>query len=191
MTNRRLASNELEILTYLYKFGNEIIQFETRYGEEQKDPVRVDDYIRDSLLYDDIVFDNRLYRELFDEYFKSMRNMTEKGEERQAHILRYFDSAGNAVWLSCISEMLIDQHQLTVKVFREAIEPEVTRLSANVPKSILIYKREITRQQSAAISKQISEAQKAGDRDLEQELAAKLMVMTKVIYAFSKELNML
>ena len=117
--------------------------------------------------------------------------MTEKGEERQAHILRHFDSAGNAVWLSCISEMLIDQHQLTVKVFREAIEPEVTRLGSNVPKSILIYKREITRQQSAAISKQISEAQKAGDRDLEQELAAKLMVMTKVIYAFSKELNML
>ena len=191
LTNRRLASNEQEILTYLYKFGNEVIQFETHYGEEQKDPVRVDDYIRDSLLYDDIVFDNRLYRELFDEYFKSMRNMTEKGEERQAHILRHFDSAGNAVWLSCISEMLIDQHQLTVKVFREAIEPEVTRLGANVPKSILIYKREITRQQSAAISKQISEAQKAGDRDLEQELAAKLMVMTKVIYAFSKELNML
>ena len=87
--------------------------------------------------------------------------------------------------------MLIEAHQLTVKVFKESIEPEKNRLGVIVPKSILIYKNEITKQECAAIQKQISEAQRSGDKALEQELAGKLMLLVKVRNAFSHELNRL
>lgn len=191
ITNRHLASNELEILTYLYKYGNEMMKFESLYGEEGREPVRADDYIRDSLYYDEISFSNRLYKELFDEYFASLRTLSVTGDERHALILRHFDSVGNPAWASCVSGMLIEAHQLTVKVFKESIEPEKNRLGVIVPKSILIYKNEITKQECAAIQKQISEAQRSGDKALEQELAGKLMLLVKVRNAFSHELNRL
>ncbi|MBR5055802.1 MAG: DNA primase, partial [Bacteroidales bacterium] len=53
ITNKGLAANEREILTYLYKYGNEMMKFEARVGEESREPVRVDEFIRDSLSYDD------------------------------------------------------------------------------------------------------------------------------------------
>ena len=140
---------------------------------------------------DDITFANRLYREMFDEYYSSLRALPAKEDERQSRIFRHFDIVGNQAWSSCAMDLLVDPHQLTVKVFKEAIEPEVNRLGEIVPKSILIYKCEITKQQCAAVSKQILEAQKAGDKALEQELAAKLVLLGKVRNAFSREVNRL
>ena len=147
--------------------------------------------MRDALAYDEISFENRLYKEMYDEYYASLRSIPAVGEERQSLIIRHFDAVGNQAWSACALDLMIDPHQLTVKVFKEALEPEVNRLGEIVPKSMLIYKCEITKQQCAAVSKQIQEAHKAGDTALEQELASRLVLLGKVRNAFSRELNRL
>jgi len=78
---------------------------------------------------------------------------------------------------------------LTVKVYRETLEPEEHRLGEMVPKSVTLYKLRITEQQCAELSRAINGAQRDGDTARLRELSLHLSLLNKVKLQLSKELR--
>ncbi len=192
LTNPYLAFQERELVYYLIRFGSSMLHIDDGSGDSnQQVSVRVDDYIRDSLEYDEIVFDNRLYREIYDEYFAFALTVVEEGEVRQQKIVRHFTTMENQAIVSQVLNLLLDDHPLTVKVFREAIEPEESRLSDLVPKSVSLYKSRITEQKCTELTKQIERAQSLGDEVLLNDLIGRLQALNQIKLRFAKGLNRL
>lgn len=190
LTNPYLAFQERELTYYLLKFGSSMLHLVAENGDpSQTVSVRVDDYIRDSLEYDEIVFDNRLYRDIFNEYLSYSQGLTEDGEVRQQMIVRHFTNMENQTIVAQVLNLLLDDHPLTVKVFREAIEPEESRLSELVPKSVSLYKSRITEQKCTELTRQIERAQSLGDEVLLNDLIGRLQALNQIKLRFAKGLN--
>lgn len=192
LTNPFLAVQERELIYYLLKFGGYVMEYQEVYGEERRPPMRVDAFIRDSLAYDGLVLDNRLYREMFDEYFAYFDTIVASSiEEKQEKLLRHFTTHENQAFVQQSLDLFFDRDQITVKAFQESLEPEATKLATVVPKSMLIYKARITEQQCLETTKQIAVAQREGDEERLKMLIRQLQMLNQIKIAFSKELNRL
>ena len=193
ITDPILAVQERELTDYLLRFGSYPLHFEKDmlYGAAPAEQINVETYIRNTLQDDDIVFANRLYRELFDEYFAFADSLAEGMEvqERQEAIARHFANLENQTLLRESLNIVFDDQELTVRVYRESLEPEEERLGETVPKSVIMYKLRITEQQCAEISRAINAAQREGDQPRQRDLAKTLSLLNKVKLQLSKELR--
>ena len=193
ITNPVLAVQEKELIDYLLRFGSYALHFEKDmvYGAAPAEQIDVETYIYNTLKDDDIVFDNRLYRELYDEYFSFVATLPAgmDAPQRQDAVARHFANLENQVLLRESLNIVFDDQELTVKVYRETLEPEEQRLGANVPKSVLLYKLRITEQQCAELSREIAAAQREGNTERQRQLVAHLNLLNKVKTQFSKELR--
>lgn len=191
LENVYLAVQERELVYYLLKFGSSVMHFEDTLDGPAQEPVRVDDYIRDNLAYDEIVLANRLYREMYDDYFSFASTLTGDGVERQEKIMRYFTTHPVQPIVNQTIDYLTDDYPVTVKSYLEALEPEENKLSYLVPKSVTLYKSRITEQRCMELSKQIARAENEGDKDKVNELARQLNTLNQIKLYFAKELNRL
>ena len=192
ITNPFLAFQERELIYFLLKFGGYTMEYREVYGEETRPPMRVDAFIRDSLSYDGLVLENRLYREMFDEYFQYYDTITEGSvEARQEKLMRHFTTHENQAFVQQCLDLFFDKDRINVKSFIESLEPESSKLATVVPKSMLIYKARITEQQCIETTKQIAAAQHSGDEENVKMLTKRLQMLNQVKIAFSKELNRL
>ena len=195
LTDEVLAVQERELTDYLLRFGSYPLHFEEQmqYGAPQGEEICVETYIREALSDDEIVFSNRLYRELFDEYYAFAATLPQGMETRlrQETIARHFADLENQTLVRAALNLAFDDQELTVKVYRETLEPEEHRLGEMVPKSIILYKLRITEQQCNTLSRQIQAAQRDGDLSLQHSLVGKLSLLNKVKLQFSKELKRL
>ena len=195
LTDEVLAVQERELTDYLLRFGSYPLHFEEQmqYGAPQGEEICVETYIREALADDEIVFSNRLYRELFDEYYAFAGTLPQGMETRlrQETIARHFADLENQTLVRAALNLAFDDQELTVKVYRETLEPEEHRLGEMVPKSIILYKLRITEQQCNTLSRQIQAAQRDGDLSLQHSLVGKLSLLNKVKLQFSKELKRL
>ena len=195
ITNPLLAVQEKELTDYLLRFGSYPLHFEKDmlYGAAPAERINVETYIRNALLDDDIVFSNRLYRELFDEYYAFAATLPEEMpvRERQEAIARHFANLENQVLLRESLNLAFDDQELTVKVYRDTLEPEEQRLGETVPKSMILYKLRITEQHCGELSSQINAAQREGNESQLRELVRQLSLLNKVKLQFSKELKRL
>ena len=195
ITNPLLAVQERELTDYLLRFGSYPLHFEKDmlYGAAPAERISVETYIREALRDDDIVFSNRLYRELFDEYYAFAATLPEEMDvrERQGAIARHFANLENQTLLRESLNLAFDDQELTVKVYRDTLEPEEQRLGETVPKSMILYKLRITEQNCSELSAQISAAQRDGDAALLKSLVDQLSLLNKVKLQFSKELKRL
>lgn len=188
-TDPILAVQEREILYYLLKFGSNILQFEDRCGEDAQPPVRVDDYVRDTLAYDEIVFANELLKNIYDEYYAYSATLTETGAERQEKIFRHFSVHENPAVVFQVLDITEERHALNVNSFREQLEPEEVRLPHAVPKTLLLYKLRIVEQQCVEVTKLIVQAQKAGDAVAIGQKTPVLQTLNRIKLALQKELK--
>ena len=193
LTNPVLAVQERELTDYLLRFGSYPLHFEKDmlYGAAPAEQINVETYIRNTLLDDDIVFANRLYRELYDEYFSFAGTLPVGMEtrERQEAIAHHFANLENQTLLRESLNIVFDDQELTVRVYRDTLEPEEQRLGETVPKSVIMYKLRITEQQCAEITRAINSAQREGDQPRQRELAKTLSLLNKVKLQLSKELR--
>ena len=191
ITNMYLAVQERELVYYLLKFGSSIMHFEDTIDGPAQEPVRVDDYIRDNLGYDEIVMDNRLYREMYDDYFAFTAGLDVSGVERQESIVRHFTTHPVQQIVNQAIDYLTDDYPVTVKAFLESLEPEENKLAYLVPKSVTLYKSRITEQRCLNLAKMINRAENEGDSGKVKELIRELNMLNQVKLFFAKELNRL
>ena len=191
ITNMYLAVQERELVYYLLKFGSSIMHFEDTIDGPAQEPVRVDDYIRDNLGYDEIVMDNRLYREMYDDYFAFTAGLDVSGVERQERIVRHFTTHPVQQIVNQAIDYLTDDYPVTVKAFLESLEPEENKLAYLVPKSVTLYKSRITEQRCLNLAKMINRAENEGDSGKVKELIRELNMLNQVKLFFAKELNRL
>lgn len=195
ITNPLLAVQERELTDYLLRFGSYPLHFEKDmvYGAAPAERIDVETYVREALRDDDIVFANRLYRELYDEYYTFAATLPEGMEvrERQGAIARHFANLENQTLLRESLNLAFDDQELTVKIYRDTLEPEEQRLGETVPKSMILYKLRITEQHCTELSAQINAAQRDGNAELLKSLVDQLSLLNKVKLRFSKELKRL
>lgn len=195
ITNLYLATQEKELLYYLIKFGSYPLHFEEDmlYGAKPREEICADEYIRASLSDDELVFDNALYRDIYNAYFEYTATLGDCGdcEQRQSKILRYFTTHENQDFSALCLELVCENHPLTVKEYTKAIVPEEQMLGIIVPKSVILYKSRITEQMCTALAGQIIAAQKSGDKELQHRLVEQLQLLNQVKNRFARELKRL
>ncbi len=190
LANPYLAVQEREIVYYLLKFGCYPL----------KDGFTVDAFINQSLADDSLVLSNGIYREIFDEYFSFVGSLPAAPSEdsapaeyisRQEAVMAHFSRDVDPGILGECLNMLIDDQQLTVQLYRESLEPECQRLGDVVPKALGIYKLRIIEQRCNDLSRRINDAQHSCDMELQKTLVQQLQLFNKAKLAISKELNRL
>ncbi len=171
---------EKELLYYLLKFGEFPL-----YGTEDGaiSPISVSQFILNELQTDDLEFQNLLYKNMFEEYYK-VREMAQ--EEIQKHFTNHPDPA----IVSLTSSILIQEHSLNIKQFVASLIPEEKVLSIVVPKAIMIYKAKIT---SIAYQDMwdLLKRTPPDDEVMQKELMKNIQTLLSVRNTLSKELNRL
>ena len=171
---------EKELLYYLLKFGEFPL-----YGTEDGaiSPISVSQFILNELQTDDLEFQNLLYKNMFEEYYK-VREMAQ--EEIQKHFTNHPDPA----IVSLTSSILIQEHSLNIKQFVASLIPEEKVLSIVVPKAIMIYKAKIT---SIAYQDMwdLLKRTPSDDEVIQKELMKNIQTLLSVRNTLSKELNRL
>lgn len=192
ITNGYLAEQEREIAYYLLKFGKyplytpEQMEVALSSGKEAApENMTVETFIRRSMEDDGLMFANRIYKELYDEYFSLSASLSQ--EDVAAHFTRLQVKELLQEALS----LLIDDNQLTIKLYKDSLEPEEQRLGTVVPKVMGLYKLRIIEQRSIELTRRINDAQHSSDVELQKKLVQQLQLFNKAKLAISKELNRL
>jgi len=171
---------EKELLYYLLKFGEFPL-----YGkdEEIQSTITVSQFILAELQNDELEFQNLLYKNLFEEYYKVR-------ELNQDEIQRHFTNHTDPGIVDLVTSILIQEHSLNIKQFLAALIPEEKVLSLVVPKAIMVYKAKIT---SIAYQELRDELVKTPSDNYERqsELMNQLQTLMSVRNMLSKELNRL
>lgn len=171
---------ERELLYYLLKYGELPL-----YGndDEIKSTITVSQFILNELQTDELEFQNLLYKNMFEEYYK-VREMNQ--EEIQKHFTNHQDPE----IVSLTSSILIQEHSLNIKQFVASLIPEEKVLSIAVPKAIMVYKAKIT---SIAYQEMWNELNRipADEEEKQTELMGHMKTLLTVRNMLSRELNRL
>lgn len=167
-----LSHSERDILYYLLKFGQAVIENTT-----------VEDYIFSSLREDDLEFQDPVYRKLMEEY----THLSGDDEARIKHFNNHQDVSLSQQALS----LLGNPHPINLKVLKDSLPVEETLLKENVTKAVLVYKSRIVARTCTELSRQLHTAQLTGDELQMQELMKQLITMMDVRNSFAKELKRL
>ena len=184
-----LAVCEKEILYYLLKFGEHRMHFDEHQYVDSETPVMditISQYISAELKNDDLVFQNSLYRKIYDLYFEySSENLNEE------QIVRRLTSGPEEIIAKTVLDIIFNEYVINVKEFKKTLIPEEDVLGIYVPKSIIIYKSKITDLAYNDIMEHLRKAQSEGDVELQKQLMRQIKVLMIVKNQFSKELNRL
>lgn len=184
-----LAVCEKEILYYLLKFGEHRMHFDEHQYVGSEAPVMditISQYISAELKNDDLVFQNSLYRKIYDLYFEySSENLNEE------QIVRRLTSGPEEIIAKTVLDIIFNEYVVNVKEFKKTLIPEEDVLGIYVPKSIIIYKSKITDLAYNEIMERLRKAQSEGDTELQKQLMRQIKVLMIVKNQFSKELNRL
>lgn len=171
---------ERELLYYLLKFGEYPL-----YGSEEGaiSPIKVSQFILNELQTDDLEFQNLLYKNMFEEYYKVK-------ELSQEDIQRHFTGHPDPDVVTLTTSILIQEHSLNIKQFLQSLIPEERVLSIVVPKAIMVYKAKIT---SIAYQEMWDLLKKtpADNEERQKELMKNMQTLLTVRNELSKELNRL
>ena len=188
VTDRFFAPCEKEIAYYLVKFGDEMLKFHQGsidYDESNPDyTISVADYIKNAMDEDGLTMKNRLYADIYNEYFL---NAPELGKETLNHFLHHPDEAIAKEALGYI----YDKHPITIKEFVDTIPAEETELSEIVPKLMYIYKSKVVDVMMREITDRIALAQKDNDTAELENLMKRFVRISAMKNEYSKLLKRL
>jgi DNA primase len=188
-----LSVCEKELASFLLKWGEYTIHWESNmnYGAEQIPEVTVSEFIRSSLEDDGLSFENPLYRKVYDEYYSLDRTPAEgeKDEDVQGRLIKYFTFHDDSGIMRFATDILSDDHPITVRVYNESLTPEELRLNKDVPRAVLEYKKRIVTLRQTSLKNEISVAEKSGEEDRKRSLMHQLMLLTRVRAGIDKELK--
>ncbi|MBP1671251.1 MAG: dnaG [Bacteroidetes bacterium] len=171
---------ERDLLYYLMKFGECPL-----YGkdDEIQSAITVSQFILIELQNDELEFQNLLYKNIFEEYYK----LREAGQQE---IQKHFTNHQDSKVVEVVTSILIQEHNLNIKQFVAALVPEENVLSMVVPKAIMVYKAKITAIAYQELREEMIKL-KPGDDMRQTELLGQLQTLMNVRNQLSKELNRL
>ncbi|MDD2491905.1 MAG: DNA primase [Bacteroidales bacterium] len=171
---------EKELLYYLLKFGEFPL-----YGIDDGalSPISVSQFILNELQTDELEFQNLLYKDMSEEYYK-VRELSQ--DEIQKHFTNHTDPQ----IVTLTSSILIQEHSLNIKQFVASLIPEEKVLSIVVPKALMVYKAKITSIAYQDMWDQLKNTP-AGDDERQTELMKNMPTLLAVRNMLSKELNRL
>ncbi len=188
-----LAVCERSIVELLVKYGEYTIHWESNmvYGGDQTPEVTVAEYIRSSLDDDGLQLSERLWRNIYNDYFSLDRTAGEgeSEEQVQGRIIKHFTFHDDPAVVQATTEMLSESHPLTIKQYNDSITPEEHRLCRDVPRAVLQYKMRLVTLQQTAVQKRIKEAETAADSAQRAALMQSFLTLTQVKIALNKELK--
>lgn len=172
---------EKEILYYLIKFGKNELYSKT--GEDELS-ITVAQFILSELQNDDLEIQNLVYKNIFDEYF-----LVKDADNEE--IRKHFINHQNSEIVNVVTNLLYNEHSLTVKQFRNSLTPEENVLTETVPKTILLFKAKITSAAMQNLNIELEKSQKTGDSGSMEQYLKQLQILNNIRNSFSKELNRL
>jgi len=184
-TEASVENAENELVYYLLNFGRYRLYIDKdgpMSQEEIENAPTVAQYIKNELVADELDVRNRLYKQIFDEYFALDTAEYDTDEKIQ----RYFTTHSNPEICSAVIDIITKPYAITIKRFTKTMVPERNMLGKVVPKSVLIYKAKVINQMVAILSDELKDCK---DNERMTEIISKLNILNEVRRAFSKELN--
>ena len=188
VTHTFCETAEKELIYYLLKFGQHPL-FTREDGVEGSQDISVAQYITAELRNDELEFQNLMYKGIFDEYSRLFLQAEEEGGEPEAQ--KYFINHPDISVAEMVLELLDEGYQLTIKHYRDALEPEVLQLPRVVPKAILVYKSKIIGEAYNRLCTHMERAQKKQDQTEMDALLEQLRILSRIRNTFSRELKRL
>ncbi|MCL1974347.1 MAG: DNA primase [Bacteroidetes bacterium] len=193
ITQTYCATAEKELIYYLLKFGQRMLF--TRNDPEHRDAdITVAQYITAELRNDELEFQNLLYKNIFDEYSRIVQPPVPEESDLQSPDLehqKYFINHPDIAVAEVALELLDERHPITIKHYRDAMEPEEQQLSRSVPKAVLVYKSKITGEAYQSLCAQLEKAQAAKDQAQIATLMEQIRILLRIRNTFSHELKRL
>jgi DNA primase len=152
--------SEKEIIRLLLKFGSAEFERKIRSEDGKEEITTVSDYIVREIVSDDLMFDDDVFRMIFEEF----KFATEQGifiEDKQ------FIKHEDPVISKLSAELLSDSHALSpIWIEKQTfVETEDMKLKDIVPDSVLFFKGGKIKRRIDEIMIQMKEAQKSGDTE--------------------------
>ena len=198
ITQTYCATAEKELIYYLLKFGQHTLFTRTDEEAQYASDISVAQYITTELRNDELEFQNLLYKTIFDEYSRislpQLPDLSEEAPQNDTTDLahqKYFINHPDIGVAEVALELLDDRHPITIKHYRDSMEPEELQLSRIVPKAVLVYKSKITGEAYNALCATLEQAQAAKNEEQIQTLMEQIRILLKIRNAFSHELKRL
>lgn len=135
--NRTLERAERDLTKFIVTNGQDILEFESDseyYSGSEDDKPTVSGFIRDALESDGSSFENSVYRNIYDEYFK----LSDAGLTQDAIIQKMLSSMDRRL-ADMVGQLAVEKYQLTIENFRSSMMATSSWLVQFVPKSIMYY----------------------------------------------------
>lgn len=140
--NKILAPSERELLTFILRYGTENLEFPTDseyYKTYVTDGVGrfplVAEFIAQSLMADDEVLNNTVYKRIYDAYMRGYGD----GLEQEAIVKSLMDGPDREVAFA-VAQLCEEKYQLTVNKFSAALTTLSSWLVKYVPAAMIVYK---------------------------------------------------
>lgn len=184
---RILDPAERDIMYYLLKFGLHRIQL--TLSEDDPDNVidsTVSDYIDSELREDEIELNNPLYNTIFKEY----RNISLQQKDTD-QILKHFTNHPDQQITKAVLDIVLDDHDVTVKEYKKSLIPEESVLNISVPKAISVLKVKILDVTYQKLNEKLRDAESSGNSSLAAEIMNNMKIVMQIRNKAIKNLNRL
>ncbi|MBO7279126.1 MAG: DNA primase [Bacteroidales bacterium] len=181
---------EKEILYYLIRFGENILHFEEEQKYNAEQPVQritVAEYIAAELTNDGLELITPLFKKVYDLYYEIQKDGLTDQNRIQHRLINWNDPEITKL----ITNLITEEHTITIKEYNKALIPEENVLGTVVPKVILIFKAKFVDHTYQSVMKELAQAQSAGDEARQQELLTNIRILVQMRREFSNELNRL
>lgn len=176
LENRTLAPLEEDLLSFLLRFGDRPMNFESDSPYYSDPPMSVSEFIREAISSDGSHFSNTPYRKTFEAYFEAY----DKGLDHDAIIRALFDSPDDDI-REVTGKLAIEKYTITVRSFADSMMSEESWLVNYIPKTILMYAQKRLKLQCDFLRKSISLASDSAEQtSLMQQLIRAQQMSRKI-----------
>ncbi|MCI1639798.1 MAG: DNA primase [Bacteroidales bacterium] len=135
--NKYLGAGERDLLGFILRYGSSPLEFPTDsdfyvHGEE---PSRVAEFIFQALESDNLKLLNKIYKKVYDSYFKEFWNGLNQDE-----IVKTLMDGSDRETAFVASQLCQEKYRLTVRNFSDALTTPSSWLVKYVPHAIVVYK---------------------------------------------------
>jgi DNA primase len=135
--NKYLGAGERDLLGFILRYGSSSLEFPTDsefyvHGEE---PSRVAEFIFQALESDNLELLNKIYKKVYDSYFKEFWNGLNQDE-----IVKTLMNGSDREIAFVASQLCQEKYRLTIRNFSDALTTPSSWLVKYVPHAIVVYK---------------------------------------------------
>lgn len=159
LENKSLAPLEADILSFLLRFGDRPMKFETDSEYYTPDVCNVTDFIRGAIEEDGSELQNSVYRKTYDAYVDAYCD----GLDHDTIIRRLLGNPDSDV-AKVASELSFEKYLITVQNFTDSMMSVESWLVNYVPKTILMYAERRVQQKIDFLKDSLSKSEDSGEQ---------------------------